>query len=62
MKKYVFLLVDRNKSMYIREQSIEACGMMDAFTQIQKIANDLVRENHKPVKVELKGVQYSDVV
>lgn len=62
MKKYVFLLLDENKRVFISEQSVEACGMHDAFTQIQKIAKKLVRENHCPLKVELKGVQYLDAV
>lgn len=62
LKKYVFLFSDENKRVFICEQCVEACGMHDAFTQIQKIANNLVRENHCPLKIELKGVQYLDAV
>ncbi len=64
MKKYVFLFLDPKKPQAdcLCEQKVEADGMYDAFTKVQKIANDYVKDTHIPLKIELKEVQYFDDV
>ncbi|MEC1721601.1 hypothetical protein P9265_06525 [Schinkia azotoformans] len=64
MKKYVFLFINPKEPQAdcLCEQKVEAVGMYDAFTKVQKIANDYVKDTHSPLKIELKEVQYFDEV
>lgn len=64
MKKYVFLFLDPTEPQAgcLCEQKVEAVGMYDAFTKVQKIANDYVKDSHCSLKIELKEVQYYDEV
>lgn len=64
VKKYVFLFLDptESKAGCLCEQKVEADGMYDAFTKVQKIANDYVKDTQSPLKIELKEVQYFDDV
>lgn len=62
MKKYIFLFYDENKSQQccLCEKSIEACGMYEAFTKVQQVANDFAKDTEHSIKIELKEVQYFD--
>lgn len=62
LKRYVFLFLDETKSQRkcLCEQCVEARGMYDAFTKVQKIANDYAKELHCSLKIELKKVHYFD--
>ncbi|NSL51066.1 hypothetical protein [Calidifontibacillus erzurumensis] len=61
MKKYVFLFMDKDcPQKCICEQYVEANGMYDAFTKVQKIANNFTKDMHGSLKIELKEVQYFD--
>ena len=64
MKKYVFLFLDETKPKQscLCEQCVDACGMYEAFTKVQKIANHYVKESHCSIKIELKEVQYFDEI